>query len=173
MGAAVRRGGPRALSLSLVLAVACPSRRADEPSNMSDVKETVDGLLHGYDIRLRSGFGRETPVDVGKRIEIAGIDAVSEIHSNYTLTTYFQQSWRAKRLSYSGIPLKLLLDNRVADHLWVPDVYFQNDKKSFVHGVTLKNQMVQFHTDGTVLYGLCQDSLEISSKTLDAQTSTW
>ncbi|NXA46543.1 GBRB1 protein, partial [Nothocercus julius] len=73
---------------------------------------------------------------------------------DYTLTMYFQQSWRDKRLSYPGIPLNLTLDNRVADQLWVPDTYFQNDKKSFVHGVTVKNRMIRLHPDGTVLYGL-------------------
>lgn len=67
---------------------------------------------------------------------------------------YFQQSWRDKRLSYTGIPLNLTLDNRVADQLWVPDTYFINDKKSFVHGVTVKNRMIRLHPDGTVLYGL-------------------
>uniref|UniRef100_A0A8B9BKM5 Uncharacterized protein n=1 Tax=Anser brachyrhynchus TaxID=132585 RepID=A0A8B9BKM5_9AVES len=52
---------------------------ADEPSNMSYVKETVDGLLHGYDIRLRPDFGGP-PVGVGMRIEIASIDVVSEVN---------------------------------------------------------------------------------------------
>lgn len=73
---------------------------------------------------------------------------------DYTLTMYFQQAWRDKRLSYSEIPLNLTLDNRVADQLWVPDTYFLNDKKSFVHGVTVKNRMIRLHPDGTVLYGL-------------------
>ncbi|GAB0188414.1 gamma-aminobutyric acid receptor subunit beta-1 [Grus japonensis] len=77
--AAARRGGPRALSLPLVLAVACAARSADGPSNMSYVKETVDRLLHGYDIRLRPDFGGP-PVDVGMRIEIASIDVVSEVN---------------------------------------------------------------------------------------------
>uniref|UniRef100_A0A8C3G5M0 Gamma-aminobutyric acid type A receptor subunit beta2 n=1 Tax=Cyclopterus lumpus TaxID=8103 RepID=A0A8C3G5M0_CYCLU len=74
--------------------------------------------------------------------------------TDYTLTMYFQQAWRDKRLSYSEIPLNLTLDNRVADQLWVPDTYFLNDKKSFVHGVTVKNRMIRLHPDGTVLYGL-------------------
>ncbi|NXD55867.1 GBRB1 protein, partial [Corvus moneduloides] len=154
------------------------SRSADGPSNMSYVKETVDRLLQGYDIRLRPDFGGKAPaaptrapaprgpltpppapsagppVDVGMRIEIASIDVVSEVNMDYTLTMYFQQSWRDKRLSYSGIPLNLTLDNRAADQLWVPDTYFQNDKKSFVHGVTVKNRMIRLHPDGTVLYGL-------------------
>ena len=73
---------------------------------------------------------------------------------DYTLTMYFQQYWRDKRLAYTGIPLNLTLDNRVADQLWVPDTYFLNDKKSFVHGVTVKNRMIRLHPDGTVLYGL-------------------
>ncbi|MEQ2170533.1 Gamma-aminobutyric acid receptor subunit beta-1 [Goodea atripinnis] len=52
------------------------------------------------------------------------------------------------------IAYNLTLDNRVADQLWVPDTYFLNDKKSFVHGVTVKNRMIRLHPDGTVLYGL-------------------
>uniref|UniRef100_A0A3B5QIG0 Gamma-aminobutyric acid type A receptor subunit beta2 n=1 Tax=Xiphophorus maculatus TaxID=8083 RepID=A0A3B5QIG0_XIPMA len=117
------------------------------------VKETVDRLLKGYDIRLRPDFGGP-PVGVGMNIDIASIDMVSEVNMDYTLTMYFQQAWRDKRLSYSEISLNLTLDNRVADQLWVPDTYFLNDKKSFVHGVTVKNRMIRLHPDGTVLYGL-------------------
>uniref|UniRef100_A0AAY5K346 Gamma-aminobutyric acid type A receptor beta2 subunit n=1 Tax=Esox lucius TaxID=8010 RepID=A0AAY5K346_ESOLU len=125
----------------------------NDPSNMSVVKETVDRLLKGYDIRLRPDFGGP-PVGVGMNIDIASIDMVSEVNMDYTLTMYFQQAWRDKRLSYSEIPLNLTLDNRVADQLWVPDTYFLNDKKSFVHGVTVKNRMIRLHPDGTVLYSL-------------------
>lgn len=78
---------------------------------------------------------------------------------------YFQQYWRDKRLAYMGIPLNLTLDNRVADQLWVPDTYFLNDKKSFVHGVTVKNRMIRLHPDGTVLYGLRLALSDITSRT--------
>ncbi|XP_006894227.1 PREDICTED: gamma-aminobutyric acid receptor subunit beta-1 isoform X2 [Elephantulus edwardii] len=148
------------LSFPVMIAMVCCAHSANEPSNMSYVKETVDRLLKGYDIRLRPDFGGKyfifsgPPVDVGMRIDVASIDMVSEVNMDYTLTMYFQQSWKDKRLSYSGIPLNLTLDNRVADQLWVPDTYFLNDKKSFVHGVTVKNRMIRLHPDGTVLYGL-------------------
>ncbi|KAG7228711.1 hypothetical protein INR49_008489 [Caranx melampygus] len=143
------------LSLPLVVAVMCCAQSVNEPGNMSFVKETVDKLLKGYDIRLRPDFGGP-PVAVGMSIDVASIDMVSEVNMNqdYTLTMYFQQYWRDKRLAYAGIPLNLTLDNRVADQLWVPDTYFLNDKKSFVHGVTVKNRMIRLHPDGTVLYGL-------------------
>ncbi|XP_067230930.1 gamma-aminobutyric acid receptor subunit beta-3 isoform X3 [Chanodichthys erythropterus] len=141
------------LSLPVIVAVMCCAQSANEPGNMSFVKETVDKLLKGYDIRLRPDFGG-APVAVGMSIDVASIDMVSEVNMDYTLTMYFQQYWRDKRLAYSGIPLNLTLDNRVADQLWVPDTYFLNDKKSFVHGVTVKNRMIRLHPDGTVLYGL-------------------
>lgn len=35
----------------------CFNFSVNEPSNMSFVKETVDKLLKGYDIRLRPDFG--------------------------------------------------------------------------------------------------------------------
>ncbi|KAJ8795340.1 hypothetical protein J1605_018355 [Eschrichtius robustus] len=93
--------------------------------------------------------------EVGESTKHKEISSVLCDHRmDYTLTMYFQQSWKDKRLSYSGIPLNLTLDNRVADQLWVPDTYFLNDKKSFVHGVTVKNRMIRLHPDGTVLYGL-------------------
>ncbi|XP_026137018.1 gamma-aminobutyric acid receptor subunit beta-2 isoform X2 [Carassius auratus] len=136
----------------LIAAVACAQSSRD-PSNMPVVKDTVDRLMKGYDIRLRPDFGG-APVAVGMNIDISSIDMVSEVNMDYTLTMYFQQAWRDKRLSYTEIPLNLTLDNRVADQLWVPDTYFLNDKKSFVHGVTVKNRMIRLHPDGTVLYGL-------------------
>ncbi|KQK84232.1 Gamma-aminobutyric acid receptor subunit beta-3 [Amazona aestiva] len=46
---------------------------------MSFVKETVDKLLKGYDIRLRPDFGGP-PVCVGMNIDIASIDMVSEVN---------------------------------------------------------------------------------------------
>ncbi|KAH0630728.1 hypothetical protein JD844_003911 [Phrynosoma platyrhinos] len=94
------------------------------------------------------------PVTVGMSIHISSIDQISEVNMDYTITMYFQQSWRDKRLAYSDLPLNLTLDNRVADQLWLPDTYFLNDKKSFLHGVTVKNRMIRLHPDGTVLYGL-------------------
>ncbi|XP_052372572.1 gamma-aminobutyric acid receptor subunit beta-2-like isoform X2 [Oncorhynchus keta] len=144
------------LTFSFFFTCICCAQSAKDlrdPSNMPLVKDTVDRLMKGYDIRLRPDFGG-APVAVGMNIDIASIDMVSEVNMDYTLTMYFQQAWRDKRLSYSEIALNLTLDNRVADSLWVPDTYFLNDKKSFVHGVTVKNRMIRLHPDGTVLYGL-------------------
>ncbi|CAM9539562.1 unnamed protein product [Lampetra planeri] len=148
-----QEGGSGVCRRGVVVCVGGGRSGVVSPRNVSVVKKTVDKLLKGYDIRLRPDFGG-TPVAVGMNIDIASIDMVSEVNMDYTITMYFQQYWQDKRLSYTDIPLNLTLDNRVADQLWVPDTYFLNDKKSFVHVVTVKNRMIRLHPDGTVLYGL-------------------
>ncbi|XP_073456722.1 gamma-aminobutyric acid receptor subunit beta-4-like [Aquarana catesbeiana] len=140
------------LSAFATILLVC-SAQSPHSGNISVVKKTVDKLLKGYDIRLRPDFGGP-PVTVGMSIHISSIDQISEVNMDYTITMYFQQSWRDKRLAYTALPLNLTLDNRVADQLWLPDTYFLNDKKSFLHGVTVKNRMIRLHPDGTVLYGL-------------------
>lgn len=97
-----------------------------------------------------SSEGTELRPYPGARLTLACFSPAQD----YTITMYFQQSWRDKRLAYNDLPLNLTLDNRVADQLWLPDTYFLNDKKSFLHGVTVKNRMIRLHPDGTVLYGL-------------------
>ncbi|KAL1262338.1 hypothetical protein QQF64_007603, partial [Cirrhinus molitorella] len=62
----------------LIVAVACAQSIRD-PSNMPVVKDTVDRLMKGYDIRLRPDFGG-APVAVGMNIDIASIDMVSEVN---------------------------------------------------------------------------------------------
>ncbi|XDV36955.1 hypothetical protein PO909_006659 [Leuciscus waleckii] len=62
----------------LIVAVACAQSSRD-PSNMPVVKDTVDRLMKGYDIRLRPDFGG-APVAVGMNIDIASIDMVSEVN---------------------------------------------------------------------------------------------
>nr|CAB3248026.1 gamma-aminobutyric acid receptor subunit beta-3-like [Phallusia mammillata] len=118
------------------------------------IKHTLDSLLgEGYDIRLRPQYGAD-PLSVGMSIEVASIDKVSEVNMDYTLTLYFHQQWLDSRLAFTGIPMNLTLDNNVVDKIWVPDTYFVNDKKSYIHTITRKNRMLRINPDGTVFYGL-------------------
>nr|XP_002119693.1 gamma-aminobutyric acid receptor subunit beta-3-like [Ciona intestinalis] len=118
------------------------------------IKSTLDRLLEeDYDIRLRPQYGAD-PLSVGMSIQVASIDSVSEVNMDYTLTLNFQQSWRDERLAFDGLNLNLTLDNRVVDKIWVPDTYFVNDKKSYIHTVTRSNKMLRIEEDGTIFYGL-------------------
>ncbi|KAL8211690.1 UNVERIFIED_CONTAM: Gamma-aminobutyric acid receptor subunit beta-2 [Gekko kuhli] len=82
-----RRGclGVWSWSWPFIIAAVC-AQSANDPSNMSLVKETVDRLLKGYDIRLRPDFGGP-PVAVGMNIDIASIDMVSEVNMDIVAET--------------------------------------------------------------------------------------
>ncbi|XP_010769501.1 gamma-aminobutyric acid receptor subunit beta-3-like [Notothenia coriiceps] len=69
----------RVFSALVVGSIVCCAKSVNEPGNMSFVKETVDKLLKGYDIRLRPDFGG-APVAVGMSIDVASIDMVSEVN---------------------------------------------------------------------------------------------
>ena len=47
----------------------------------------------------------------------------------------------------------LNLDGSVVENIWLPDIYFINDKKSYVHDITKENRMLRLYPDGTVFYG--------------------
>lgn len=93
----------------------CVSSSVNEPGNMSFVKDTVDKLLKGYDIRLRPDFGGQSedsqsqcgvmfsvfshvtgvfcvfkgaPVAVGMSIDVASIDMVSEVNMVSVMETH-------------------------------------------------------------------------------------
>ncbi|XP_041483962.1 gamma-aminobutyric acid receptor subunit beta-1-like [Lytechinus variegatus] len=75
-------------------------------------------------------------------------------YQDYTLTMYFRQHWKDERLSYDPCLGNVSLNGRLADSIWVPDTYFPNDKRSFVHDVTVTNRLLRFHYDGTITYGM-------------------
>jgi hypothetical protein len=65
--------------------------------------------------------------------------------------------WRDGRLDYSDITKstnKIELDTRQIDKVWQPNIYFENEKRAFVHEVTTTNQLMHIFSDGTVVYSI-------------------
>lgn len=48
----------------------------------------------------------------------------------------------------------MTLTGDFSEKIWVPDTFFANDKKSFLHDVTEKNKMVRLHGNGSIAYGM-------------------
>jgi len=121
---------------------------------LDNVTKTITRLLDGYDIRLRPNFGGD-PLYVGFDLTIASFDSISEVSMDYTITMYLNQYWKDERLSFSPEENKVLtLSGDFAEKIWVPDTFFANDKKSFLHDVTEQNKMVRLHGDGAITYGM-------------------
>lgn len=71
------------------------------------------------------------------------------------MTLYLHQHWRDKRLAFSeNSNYEITLSSDFADKIWVPDLFFANDKNSFLHEVTEKNKMIRLKSNGEISYGM-------------------
>ena len=44
------------------------------------------------------------------------------------------------------------MDSKLYDSIWVPDLFFPNEKIASVHQVTVPNRLLRIFPDGKVLY---------------------
>uniref|UniRef100_A0A672FTM1 Gamma-aminobutyric acid receptor subunit alpha-5-like n=1 Tax=Salarias fasciatus TaxID=181472 RepID=A0A672FTM1_SALFA len=111
----------------------------------------LDGLLDGYDNRLRPGLG-ENVTEIKTNIFVTSFGPVSDTEMEYTIDVFFRQSWKDERLCFKG-PMEMLpLNNLLASNIWTPDTFFLNGKKSIAHNMTTPNKLLRLHNDGTLLY---------------------
>ena len=67
---------------------------------------------------------------------------------------FLRQRWNDSRLVYPALPgVKALeLDASAMTMIWVPDLYFTNEKKANFHDVTVPNKLMHIFPEGRVLY---------------------
>ncbi|XP_029629814.1 gamma-aminobutyric acid receptor subunit pi [Salmo trutta] len=123
-----------------------------EDSNGSQLHPTIQKLMKGYNRYMRPNFN-EGPVEIGMSLDIASIDAISEINMDYTATIFLRQRWRDSRLVFPGNE-SVSVDGRLVSLLWIPDTFIPDSKRSFLHDVTVENRLIRIFSNGTVLYAL-------------------
>ena len=74
-----------------------------------------------------------------------------------SLTVYLRQEWIDSRLSYVNNTNfsrvgHVTIDNKLYDRIWVPDLFFPNEKSAHAHQVTVPNRLLRIFPDGRVLY---------------------
>ncbi|XP_018611885.2 gamma-aminobutyric acid receptor subunit pi [Scleropages formosus] len=120
--------------------------------NDSQLLPTIQKLMKGYNRYLRPNFN-EGPVEIGMSLDIASIDAISEINMDYTATIFLRQRWTDSRLVFPGNE-SVSMDGRLVSLLWIPDTFIPDSKRSFLHDVTVENRLIRIFSNGTVLYAL-------------------
>ncbi|XP_056295415.1 gamma-aminobutyric acid receptor subunit pi [Pseudoliparis swirei] len=118
----------------------------------SQLQPIIQKLMKGYNCYLRPNFN-EGPVEIGMSLDIASIDAVSEINMDYTATIFLRQRGRDSRLVFPGNK-SVSVDGRLVSLLWIPDTFIPDSKRSFLHDVTVENRLIRIFSNGTVLYAL-------------------
>uniref|UniRef100_A0A667ZZ46 Gamma-aminobutyric acid type A receptor subunit alpha5 n=1 Tax=Myripristis murdjan TaxID=586833 RepID=A0A667ZZ46_9TELE len=127
------------------------SVKAELNDNITIFTRILDGLLDGYDNRLRPGLG-EKVTEIKTNIFVTSFGPVSDTEMEYTIDVFFRQSWKDERLCFKG-PMEMLpLNNLLASNIWTPDTFFLNGKKSIAHNMTTPNKLLRLKDDGTLLY---------------------
>ena len=64
--------------------------------------------------------------------------------------------WQDERLAYinTGYEKRLALNAKMVQHMWIPDIYFVNEKSGIKHDLTKENEVVRLWPDGRVFHSM-------------------
>ncbi|KAK3783709.1 hypothetical protein RRG08_025332 [Elysia crispata] len=91
---------------------------------------------------------------------VSSIDAINEASMDFTLGILLHLRWVDRRIYHdkahtffeeAGLDL-LDFDSENINKVWVPDIFFPNEKKGSFHEIMIKNQMMRLYKGGTLLY---------------------
>ncbi|CAD5122257.1 DgyrCDS10702 [Dimorphilus gyrociliatus] len=119
--------------------------------NDNKVKEFLKRInSENYQNGIRPGFSKGEIDKVEMNMYINSFGSISESLMEYTISIFMRQSWRDERLRHNLT--KLTLSYHYGDILWVPDLFFRNEKKAYVHRVIHPNKLITVSEDGRVTY---------------------
>ncbi|NP_001191519.1 GluClAc1 precursor [Aplysia californica] len=136
-------------------------------------RDVLNHLLNGsnetdkYDPRVPPDYEEEHPTNVSIRIHLLSFDSVSETTMDYSVELYLSMTWMDVRLNYTLLHNSswLEVDTKMMDLVWVPDVYFRNEKEASFHDVTVPNKYMHLYREGEVKYSM-RLSLTLSCRML-------
>ncbi|XP_022320293.2 glycine receptor subunit alpha-2-like isoform X1 [Crassostrea virginica] len=113
-------------------------------------------IFSEYDGKIPPNYDNDIPVKSSVQFYIIGIDSINEATMDFSMTFFVRQRWVDKRLNYTPVfnMTRLELDTRRMADVWVPDLYFVNEKKADVHQVTVPNKLMHIYPDGLVVYSM-------------------
>ncbi|XP_014680769.1 PREDICTED: gamma-aminobutyric acid receptor alpha-like [Priapulus caudatus] len=118
------------------------------------MSKILDGLLDGYDKRLRPGYGGPNATIIFTNVYVRSMGPISEMDMQYQMDCYFRQRWFDDRLMYAGPYETLTISIQFLKNIWKPDTFFQNGKDSYVHTITAPNKLLRVSQSGEVFYSM-------------------
>ncbi|XP_070543005.1 glycine receptor subunit alpha-1-like isoform X2 [Ptychodera flava] len=121
--------------------------------NISWTSQFVDSILTGYDRRIRPEFDGDA-VTVNVDLFISRIDNIAEVTMDFDCTMFLRQQWNDPRLRYNQSITHIPPSGYLLNRIWLPDLFFFNEKRSYFHDITTDNVLVRFSGNGDVLYSM-------------------
>ncbi|XP_017765518.1 PREDICTED: glutamate-gated chloride channel isoform X2 [Eufriesea mexicana] len=153
---------PGVLKLLVLLTVLpLPSRCAAEvPVNYrAKEKEVLDKILGPgrYDARIRPNGENVTdgPAIVRVNLFVRSIATISDIKMEYSVQLTFREQWLDERLEFNDFGGRLkYLTLTDASRVWMPDLFFANEKEGHFHNIIMPNVYIRIFPKGSVLYSI-------------------
>ncbi|XP_025201732.1 glutamate-gated chloride channel isoform X3 [Melanaphis sacchari] len=122
-------------------------------------KEVLDQILGpgSYDARIRpSGVnGTDNRIIVKVNLMIRGIDKINDKEMEYSVQLTFREQWMDERLKFNDYNGKMkYLTLTEASRVWMPDLFFSNEKEGHFHNIIMPNVYIRIFPQGLVLYSI-------------------
>lgn len=109
------------------------------------------------DKRIRP-FEDIAPLNVSINLFISSFDSIAETTMDFGLTFIMRLRWQDPRMMFPDIEGEKMLDNKTIltmdlkflEELWVPDVFFANEKSANVHKITSDNKRLRIDSAGFI-----------------------
>ncbi|XP_049829941.1 glutamate-gated chloride channel isoform X5 [Schistocerca gregaria] len=122
-------------------------------------KQVLDQILGPgrYDARIRpSGInGTDGPAIVRVNLFVRSIATISDIKMEYSVQLTFREQWMDERLKFNDFKGKIkYLTLTDANRVWMPDLFFSNEKEGHFHNIIMPNVYIRIFPYGSVLYSI-------------------
>ncbi|XP_050086009.1 glutamate-gated chloride channel isoform X2 [Anopheles aquasalis] len=122
-------------------------------------KKILDQILGAgkYDARIRpSGInGTDGPAVVRVNIFVRSISKIDDVTMEYSVQLTFREQWLDERLKFDDIGGRLkYLTLTEANRVWMPDLFFSNEKEGHFHNIIMPNVYIRIFPYGSVLYSI-------------------
>ncbi|XP_060828319.1 glutamate-gated chloride channel isoform X6 [Bombus pascuorum] len=122
-------------------------------------KEVLDDILGPgrYDARIRpSGEnGTDGPTNVKVNIFLRSISKIDDYNMEYSVQLTFREQWLDERLRFGDFKGRLkYLTLTDASRVWMPDLFFSNEKEGHFHNIIMPNVYIRIFPNGSVLYSI-------------------
>ncbi|XP_025409096.1 glutamate-gated chloride channel isoform X4 [Sipha flava] len=123
-------------------------------------KEVLDQILGpgSYDARIRpsgvNGTG-DSPCIVFVNMLVRSISRIDDYKMEYSVQLTFREQWMDERLKFNDYNGKMkYLTLTEASRVWMPDLFFSNEKEGHFHNIIMPNVYIRIFPNGLVLYSI-------------------